>query len=149
MASLQKVKVEPIEAKAINNSIHVIFADENKAIFIPYTHGFGYSVEGLRQFIIRDSQDEIVVQYDGRLYRVGPQPDEHKLVIQKDGWPIARIVAYWEAAKVFCHALYKDSGNDDKWWYHWVLTSEGWIDLDSLKDLVKEELNQNGEVTES
>jgi len=131
---------EAIESREIGGCVVVEFDDGMQTTFHPYRHGFGYQIEGLRRFTIVDKDGNMMVEYNARLYYSGPREDEHQFVQMADGWTKARIVEYWEKARKFCNELFWGEGGqklgrepNDKWWYHWRVTMEGWIDLDKLR----------------
>lgn len=109
------------------------FEDGHKAVFDPYSHGFGYQIEGLSHFFLYNGEEQ-VVQYDSRLYRSGPTDDEHKFVQVADGYPIERIVEYWMAAKEHINNKYNEAREEGeeaagKLWLAWMVGTQGWIDL--------------------
>jgi hypothetical protein len=134
----------PVEVSKRESAVVIRFSDGLRAIFLPYSHGFGYQIEGLQRFGIEDAYGKLLVEYDARLYRCGPQENEHKIVHMEEGWSIPRIVAYWEAAKKYCAKLFYGKTGfpeigvepNQEWWYVWRVTQEGWIDLDALKNQI-------------
>ncbi len=54
------------------------FANGLRARFFPYSHGFGYQIEGLERFVLLDPHGEPICEVNCRLYRCGPMPDENK-----------------------------------------------------------------------
>lgn len=144
----EKIQLTPIGASTRGDTVVIQFADGVRAFFVPYSHGFGYSIEGLQRFGIEDDHGKLVVQYNARLHRCGPQPDEHKIVVLDDGWTIARVVAYWEAARKYCTKLFYGEGGrqpdrepNAKWGYHWGVTRNGWSDLESLRRKIENDLS--------
>jgi len=124
-------KMEIKEVSERNGDVTVLFQDGHKAIFEPYSHGFGYQVEGLRRFVLKNEDDETVVIVNGRLHRCGPMGDEGKIAQLGKGYTVQDIVKYWSGAREGIIELEK--GDNDKYWYPWILTGKGWIYIDSLK----------------
>lgn len=75
----------------------VSFSDGHTAIFEGFTEGFGSSINYLRHFILR-KDGERVAQFDSKLRRGGPYPEDHRFLEVADGYTIDRIVSYWEAS---------------------------------------------------
>ncbi|MFY9228376.1 MAG: hypothetical protein WAO28_03550 [Candidatus Microsaccharimonas sp.] len=111
----------------------ITFEDGHRVAFEGYTHGWGYQFEGLRHFFLFNG-DEQVVQYNSRLRRAGPSDDEHRFVKVHPDYPIDRIVEYWEAARDYLRVEYMENGGGDKLHWPWVLSSEGWQDLNMIKE---------------
>lgn len=131
----------PIETHGEDDRVVVKFKDGVFAIFVPYSHGIGYQIEGLRNFILT-KDDKILCKINSRLYRNGPQKDEHKIEILSSELTREDIVEYWEKAKDFITGKFyfkgKDGENykftDDKYWYLWRVATEGYFDLQHLKE---------------
>ncbi|OGC94160.1 MAG: hypothetical protein A2W25_12310 [candidate division Zixibacteria bacterium RBG_16_53_22] len=119
--------------------IHVEFDDGHSATFEPYAHGFGYGIEGLRRFILSKG-DQLVFQYDARLYRAEPQTDEEQVVFAANGYAQQLAAEYWNEAKRFADSLFRpggwdnDSPSDGRYRLAWKVIGEGWIGLSNLKD---------------
>ncbi len=114
------------------------FEDGHRAVFDPYSHGFGYQIEGLRHFSLYNGEEQ-VVQYNSRLYYAGPMDDEHKFVQVTDGYTIERIVDYWTAAKEYINNKYNEAREEGeeaagKLWLAWMVGTQGGIDLYSIKE---------------
>lgn len=118
----------------------VEFDDGHRAEFEGYAHGAGYAISGM-QFYKLYRDDVLVVHYDVRLYQVGPQPNEHRFVTVAAGYTHELIVSYWDAARAYLQLEYfekapedRAQGNDDLWYPWMLITSHGWIDLDSIRE---------------
>lgn len=126
------------EIKCQDDNVIVQFDDGHRLTFVPYSHGFGYSVEGLRGLRLEKDGEAVCIYY-ARLHRTGPQPDEHKLALLADGYTQQRVSEYWNEARAETERRFRPGGwmadhRDDHWWYAWMLTREGWIDLDRLEN---------------
>lgn len=120
--------------------VEVEFADGFRAQFDPYSHGFGYQIEGLRTFVLFDKEGKPVCEVNCRLYRCGPMPDEGRIKALRQGWTQQQAAAYWTASKKAVNRLYfppdGDIGHckqsDKKYWYAWKVIGEGWMYIDWL-----------------
>ena len=128
-----------LEVKIQGELVKVSFDDGHQAVFEPYRHGFGYQVEDLRQFLLYQGE-RLVCRYNARLYRCGPQKDEHRIVTIVDGYTPQRVAEYWRAAK---HHLNEEcfekpyrEGREcpEESWYPWIVTREGWQDVERLEE---------------
>lgn len=119
-----------VTVSSFNETVTVTFEDGHHVVFVGYSHALGYQVDGLRQFFIYN-HEELVVQYDARLQRIGPSPNEHRFVKVATDYPIERIVEYWETAKQHIKAEY--GVDSDEMWYAWMISCEGWADLNAIK----------------
>ncbi len=120
-------------------AVAVEFDDGHKAIFVPYRHGWGYQVEGLRHFFLYRGEGEVAA-YDSRLHRAAPLEDEHRLVHATDGYTPQRIAEYWAAARSYLQEEYFNKPFEDgrekpeELWYAWrVVAAEGGMDLERLQ----------------
>lgn len=122
-----------------NEDVRVTFSDGYVAVFEPYSHGFGYQVEGLRCFRLYLGNDEVAV-YDARLHREGPREDEHKLRHLDESCTLETVVAHWQAAREYIHEEYFEKPyqggleHPKELWYPWKLTREGWQDIAELQE---------------
>lgn len=85
------------DAKTQGVSAVISFSDGHTAIFEGFSEGYGSTINYLRHFILRRSE-QAVVRFDSKTQRGGPYPDDHQFVEVADGYSIERIAAYWEAA---------------------------------------------------
>lgn len=132
----KRVVIHPVKnVRANSDMVMVDFQDGHRAVFSPYTHGFGYQIEGMREFELLDREETKVCEYNGRLYRVGPAEDEFKLVLLSEGYTQQGVAAYWRSATSHIHNLFwrvdqegdgRGETNQD-FWYVWRVTSEGWM----------------------
>jgi hypothetical protein len=121
-----------------DDNVIASFDDGHVMTFVPYSHGFGYAVEGLRGFRL-DKDGESVCIYRARLYRAGPQPGEHCIGFLADGYTQQQVAAYWDTARDEAKRLFRPAGwdsdeHDDRYWYAWIVTHEGFIDLGQLRE---------------
>ena len=128
------------EVKENHSGVVVVsFDDGHRAVFEPYTHGFGYQVEGLRHFFLYNGE-QMVCQYDSRLYRCGPQEKEHRVASIADGYTSQRIAEYWRTASQHINEEYFEKPHREnrespkELWYPWIVTSEGWQDVRVLEE---------------
>lgn len=117
----------------------VEFSDGHSAGFEAYYHDFGYSIEGLRSFELYKG-DKKVFAYNSRLYRVGPQPDEHKVAFMAEGYTQQRVAGYWQAARDYLNREYleKEERPKNLWWSWRVICAEGGSDLEELEKGIAE-----------
>jgi hypothetical protein len=138
---MNKNRIQVQSVYTSGDDVAVTFTDGFKARYEPYTHGFGYQVEGLRRFHLQ-SATKNVCEYNGRLYRAGPQSNEHKIVTLAEGWTQQQVAAYWQAAREYLNKEYfekPDKKRDEKLWYPWMLVcTEGGSDRQRLADGVAE-----------
>jgi hypothetical protein len=66
------------EVEIVGCSVVVKFNDGHEAVFVPYSHGFGYAIEGLTEFYLSIGGKKMF-GYHSRLYRCGPCPNEHRI----------------------------------------------------------------------
>ena len=125
------------EIKLIDPSdpIIVYFSDGHIAYFEGYYHD-GYGPNGLKRFCLK-RDDEIVFQYDNRLYCFEDLDSEYRVSFMAYTQQLA--AEYWEAAKnhyrnIFWKIELGDSHNqfDDRYKFAWCIISDGKIGLDSL-----------------
>ena len=126
------------------NDIYIEFENGFIAIFEPYAHGFGYNVEGLRRFHLKKDND-IICTYNDRLYYMGPQEDEHKIVALDNAYTQQQIASYWRAARDYLNKEYynkPEKKRNLKLWYPYrIVCFEG---ESSLSDLEKGEAKMIG-----
>ena len=132
---MEAIQVLSVETRG--DDVIVKFTDGHIAGFTPYSHGFGYQVEGLRSFRLYHA-GETVCNYDARLYWSGPQEDEHKLKLLAEGYTQERAASYWKAARDYLHKEYfqkPDSKKLSRLWYPWKLVCcEGGFDVERLAE---------------
>lgn len=129
----KRVVIHPVKDISTSDQVMVIFEDGHRAIFMPYTHGLGYQIEGLQGFRLFDPDKMMVCEYNGRFYRMGPCENEHKLVLLAEGYTQQGVAAYWESAVSHIHNLFwqvdaqeeGENESDHDFWYVWRVTSEG------------------------
>ena len=118
------------------NDVYIEFENDFVTIFEPYTHGFGYSVEGLRRFHLQKG-DDIICTYNDRLYYMGPQKDEHKIVLLDNTYTQQQVASYWRAARDYLNKEYIDKPEKKRnieLWYPWKLVCmEGGYSLSALE----------------
>lgn len=130
---MSKVKVTAVGT--VGYGAEVQFADGHRAVFEAYAHGAFYSIEGLQGWdLYKDGHK--VFAYSSRLYRVGPQPDEHKITLMASGYTQQSVAQYWRAAVDYLNREYLNSPNQPKdlWWPWRVIAGEGWMDLQALEN---------------
>jgi len=111
------------EVYTYGDIVHVVFTDNHTAVFEPYTHGYGYQVEGLRRFHLKQGTT-IVCTFNGRLYRSGPRDDEDQLVKLASGYTQQQAASYWEAARKYLNKEYfekSEKKREQRLWYPWML----------------------------
>ncbi len=117
----------------------VTFDDGHRAVFEPYTHGFGYQIEGLRHFFLYYGE-QLVCQYNSRLHRCGPSKEEHRVITIADGYTPQRIAEYWRAASNYVDEEYFEKPYrekrkcPEKLWYPWKVIGEGGQDVEMLEE---------------
>lgn len=130
----------PINVQERGSLVIVEFDNGINARFTPYSHGFGYQIEGLYTFELLKNE-EVLFRYNSRLYRCGPQDDEHCISEMKEGITQEIAAEYWKKAKDFIISKFYPNGregenykiHDDNYWYHWrVAATEGYYDLERL-----------------
>jgi len=138
-----EAKVKTVETQ--NSEVVVNFTDGYEARFEPYSHGWGYAVEGLRRFHLRYN-GETVCEYNARLYRFGPRNDENKIKFLQDGYTQQQVAAYWETAGAYLNAEYfkkERNKENEHLWYPWMLVcTEGSFDLQRLSQGCAEFLSE-------
>ncbi len=132
--------VNPINVREHGSLVIVEFDNGINARFTPYRHGFGYQIEGLCTFELLQNE-EILFRYNSRLYRCGPQDDEHCVSEMKEGMTQEMAAEYWKKARNFVVSKFYPNGRegenykitDTSYWYPWrVVVSEGYYDLERL-----------------
>lgn len=131
----------PIDSYSESEKVVVKFEDGINAVFVPYSHGIGYQIEGLRNFfLVKNGQT--LCEVNSRLYRCGPLDDEHKVKTLSPEITLKDVTEYWEKAKDFVTGRFYPKGKsgenykitDDKFWYQWRVVTEGYFDLQRLKE---------------
>ena len=132
----QEIVEEPILTSVSDNIVTVCFPQNIQLTFEPYTHGYGYQIEGFRTYCLYKN-DKLIFKYNSRLYRNGPQKDEHKIVVMEDGITQEKAAEYWDKAKQYITKMFAPNGISNKtvdtYWYHWRVLGEGYFDLERLK----------------
>lgn len=95
-------KVQNVGYNASDYTATVKFTNGHTTLFKGFTQGG--PVVSLRHFYLFQG-DERVVQYDGRLHRSGPQPDEHRFAYFASGYDARRAAAYWQASWEYVDAM--------------------------------------------
>ncbi len=135
---MEEIKIgNPIKVRAYAEEIIIEFDDQLETVFVPYTHGVGYQIEGLRSFELRTINGTTLFKYNARLYRCGPQEDENKIVTMGIDWTQQKAALYWRKSKEYVTKLFNPHGTYDKtnknYWYHWKVLTEGVFDLIHLE----------------
>lgn len=120
-----------------HDSVVVVFADGHEMRFEPYTHGFGYQIEGLRKFVLLKDEKEVCL-YSGRLYRCGPSEDENVITFIDNGYTQEQVAHYWDIARKGIDKLFNPDGQFDNtnkdYWYAWKVLGEGWEGFNNLRE---------------
>lgn len=130
--------IEAIKSYEDGENVVVTFDDGVMAVFKPYRHGMGYQVEGLRHLCLLSKDNKLIFKLNSRLYRSGPEDNEHKIAFIDKSMIQQDVAKYWNKAKIFVtEKFHPDKNNfsvtDDDYWYRWVIVAtEGGFDLARL-----------------